>query len=391
MFKELLKVKADILSSIERNSVMIGNRNPMVGAGPEAHYWLYPEDHFWTDSFWAGELWLSYMLTGEDKYKNMARMRYSHCQKVLDTPLWMDHDLGFRFTLTAVADYKLTGNQVARELGLRAADALLHRFNWNGNYLVAWTAGSNGKEHAEKIQGKIIIDCMQNLSLLFWAYSETANHNYRDAAILQAETSMKYLIRDDYSTYHTYDFDTKTNEPIGGNTFQGYADESCWSRGQAWAIHGFAQLAMITGDAKYADISAKLADWIMDHITSDLVPLWDYRLPSHEPQYKDTSAGSITASGMLLLSEYFTRNNQEKQAAKYKDFGVRMLLALREQYDLTAQEDAQGLLSNAATFVRLAHEENKDYLANGMLPYGDYYYYEGVLRAIGFTHRDFFW
>ncbi|MGF1749924.1 MULTISPECIES: glycoside hydrolase family 88 protein [Vibrio] len=379
----------NILSSIERNAPRIGLRNPMVGAGPNDYQWRYPKDIFWTDSFWTGQLWLAYMVSGESKYKNMARMRYEHLDRILATPIQMNHDLGFQFSLSAVADYKLTGNKEARALALRAAEALRNRFNWNGNYLVAWTAGSEGKEHAEQIQGKIIIDCMENLPLLMWAYSETNIESFKTVAIAQAETTIKHIIRDDWSTYHTFDFDTTTNEPIRGCNYQGYADESCWARGQAWAIHGFAQLALMSGEKRFADVSAGLLKFVMQHISDDLVPIWDYRLPSHEVPYKDSSAGAVTASGALLLAQVMDTFGEPEASSQYREFGIQMLDALRNHCDITAEPQAQGLLNQAASFVHVAHDLDLDYLANSMLPYGDYYYYEAVLRSMG--HSKFFW
>ncbi|GEA52121.1 glucuronyl hydrolase [Vibrio inusitatus NBRC 102082] len=389
MLKQLLEIQADIVSNIERNAPIIGLRNPMIGAGAEDFTWLYPEDYFWTDSFWTGNLWLAHMLTGKDELKNLARMRYAHFKDILDKPLWLNHDLGFEYSLTAVADYKLTGNRNARELALKAADALRSRFNWHGKYLVAWEAGAEDTAHAESVQGKIIIDCMQNLSLLMWAWKETNVQAYRDVAIAQADTTLKYIVRDDFSTYHTFDFDTSTNKPIKGCTHQGYADESCWSRGQAWAIHGFAQMALLTGDERYIEASMKLADYVFEHITPDLVPVWDYLLPEYEIQYKDTSAGSITAAGLFLLGEVLRSSNHIEKAVHYESFGRDMLFALRKKFDISAVPDSQGLLSNAASHLPQANEKDLDYMANAMLPYGDYYYFEAVLRAMG--HKKLFW
>ncbi|EMA2446698.1 glycoside hydrolase family 88 protein [Vibrio fluvialis] len=390
MFQELTQIKNDILASVERNAPVIGIRNPMIGAGAEDFIWLYPQDgYFWTDSFWTGELWFAHMLTGKSEYKNMARMRYAHFKQILDKPLWLNHDLGFEFSLTAVADYKLTGNPEARAIALRAADALRSRFNWHGRYLVAWEAGAEDKKHAEMVQGKIIIDCMQNLSLLMWAFQETNVESYREVAIAQADTTLKHIVRDDYSTYHTFDFDTTTNQPIRGCTHQGYADESCWSRGQAWAVHGFAQMAVMTGESRFMEASAKLADYVIEHITPDYVPVWDYLLPEHEIQYKDTSAGSVTAAGLFILADVLRKNGQLERAERYQDFGLKMLLALRENYDLTGNPDAQGLLSDAASHMPQAKEKNLPHMANAMLPYGDYYYFEAVLRALG--HQNLFW
>ncbi|MBB1274333.1 glycoside hydrolase family 88 protein [Psychromonas sp. SR45-3] len=389
MMNDLEKIKLNIVDSVVRNAPIIGLRNPMIGAGADKHQWIYPEEYFWTDSFWTGELWLAYMVTGKQELKNMARMRNAHLQKILNTPLWLNHDLGFEFSLSAVADYKLTGNLKARELGLRAAEALRSRYNWNGEYIVAWTAGAEDKAHAESVQGKIIIDCMQNLPLLLWAYEETNIESFKQVAIGQAETSLKYLVRDDFSTYHTFDFDPVTNKPLRGCTHQGYSDESCWSRGQGWAIHGFAQVAMMTGDPRYAELSEKLTEYMLDKITDDMVPIWDYLLPEHETQFKDTSAGSLTSAGLYILSEYFSKRGQKDKAEYYQIIATQMLLALHQNYDLTQQEGAQGLLSNSASSVPHSIQRNLPNLANAMLPYGDYYYFEATLRSIG--HTKFFW
>ena len=388
---ELFELQHDLIANLERNLPRIGLRCPMIGRAPDDYTWDYPEadGYFWTDSFYTGELWLAYMLTGEGKFRNCARMRDGHLQAILDNPLWLNHDLGFEFSLAAVADYKLTGNQAAKALALRAADALRARFNWNGHYLVAWTAGTQGQEHAEKVQGKIIIDCMQNLPLLIWAYQETGVSSYLEVAKFQAETSRQYLIREDFSTYHTFDFDTTTNQPIAGRTWQGYADESCWSRGQSWAIHGFAQLYLLLGDESYLETSAKLADYVKSVITPDLVPVWDYRLPSSEVQYKDSSAGAVTAAGLLALAEGLKRAGQTKRAADYREFGLALLKALREHCDIATKPEAQGFLAHGASHVTLAQDKNWPNYADAMLPYGDYYYFEAVLRALGM--QRLFW
>ncbi|MGR5288447.1 glycoside hydrolase family 88 protein [Vibrio maritimus] len=387
--QELINIQQDILNSIERNISRIGSRNPMIGNGAPDYDWHYPGEYYWTDSFWTGQLWLAYSLTGESKFKNSARMRSAHMDKILATPLWIDHDMGFLYSLTAVADYKLTGSQSAKQQALRAADALRNRFNWNGRYLPAWNARPNNPNQAEVVQGKIIVDCMQNLGLLLWAYSETCIESYKEAALQQADTTLKYIVRDDFSTYHSFDFDPHTNQPRGGKTVQGYADESCWSRGQAWAIHGFAHLAEVTGELKYAEISAKLMDYVIEHITEDMIPVWDYLLPKEEPQFKDTSAGSVTSAGLYILADVFKKAGELGKSNKYKEYAEMMLFALRRQHDLTSIEHAEGLLSGGASFVNQMKGTSTRFYADGMLPYGDYYYFEAVMRSLG--HKDFFW
>lgn len=383
------QIQEDILASISRNLPRIGNRNPMIGNGAPTFDWQYPDEYFWTDSFWTGQLWLAYSLTGEEKFKNSARMRTAQMEKILSTPMWIDHDMGFLFSLTAVADYKLTGNVEAKSQALRAAEALRNRFNWNGRYLPAWNAEPNNPGHAMFVQGKIIIDCMQNLGLLLWAHKETCIESFKDVAIQQADTTLKYLIRDDFSSYHSFDFDPHTNAPIRGKTVQGFADESCWSRGHSWAVHGFAQLAETTGNLEYADISAKLTDYVIENITPDFIPVWDYSLPADHTQYKDTSAGAVTAAGIYILADVYKKAGRYEEAQKYHAFGEKMLTALRTHHDLTEIKHAEGLLSGAASFVNKMTGPETSYLADGMLPYGDYYYFEAVMRSLG--HNEFFW
>lgn len=389
MSQMLLDLEHDLLENLKRNVTIIGNRNPMIGHGAQDYTWDYPEDYFWTDSFYTGELWLAYMLTGKSAYKNLARMRYAHFEEILNKPLWQSHDLGFLFSLSAVADFKLTGSKKARTLALRAAEALRSRFNWNGKYLVAWTAGYEGEEHARKIQGKIIIDCMQNLPLLMWAYKETGVETFKEVAIAQAFTSLKYLVRDDWSTYHTFDFDTSTNKPLKGCTVQGYADESCWSRGQSWAVHGFAQMYLLTGIKEFKDAAMHLADYVLDHLSADKVPTFDYLIPKDVHPYKDSSAGAVTSAGLFILAHALKRDGDKVLSEKYYSFGLEMLQGLRESCDISTLSNSQGFLAHGASYVTLALQTGDMRLADAMLPYGDYYYFEAVLRALG--HHNLFW
>lgn len=62
------------------------------------------------------------------------------------------------------------------------------------------------------------------------AYPKVGN----DLEEAHLDTTMKVIIREDGSTFHTYFFDTKTGEPIYGKTHQGAGDDSIWARGQSW-------------------------------------------------------------------------------------------------------------------------------------------------------------
>lgn len=364
-----------VVEAIKRNIPKIGERNPKIGTSD--HQWDYCDQFDWVSSFWTGELWLCYQMTADQQFKNSAKLRKQYFADMLLDPFWLDHDLGFQYSLSCVADYKRTGDEESKMMAIRAADHLIHRFRKIGGYIVAWN--DTHPLGPEITQGKSIIDSLQNTALLFWASKVTGSPVYAQAATRHSETLAKHIVREDYSTYHSFNFHPVTQEPIKGETFQGYADDSCWARGQSWAIHGFAQTYLYTQDEKFLTLAKKLARYAVEQITDDGVPVWDYSLPSDEIQYKDSSAGAITAAGLLLISQCIQDPEEAKQ---YRDWGNFLLQGLMNSCDLTGDESALGLLAHGASFVKVG-------LCDNMLPYGDYYYLEALMRANGY--QKFFW
>jgi unsaturated chondroitin disaccharide hydrolase len=366
------------LAGIRRTIPRLGSDRPRIGL-PDLTYERCG-DNDWVDSFWSGQLWLAYGETGDPVFLEAARRQRPYFAERLGRPESHTHDLGFLYTLSVVADHKLTGDPEARRLGLLAADALTKRFNPAGRFIQAWNAGPRTPpELRERLRGKIIVDCMENLALLCWAAEASGEDRYREIAVAHAETSVRYLVRDDASTYHTYDFDPESGRPLGGSTHQGYADESCWSRGQAWAIHGFAQLHAYTGLPLFLATARRLADYAVAELPADKVPYWDYRLPPEAPRYRDSSAAAITAAGLFLLAD---RLEGDEAAAAYREVAQAMLAALSADYTTTDTPGAEGLLRHGASHVKIG-------LADTMLPYGDYFYVEGLLRGLG--RRQFAW
>jgi len=356
-----------------------GLRNPRISIPGTNRYQFCTEDE-WVASFWPGQLWLAYSLTGQSQFKNSARMRRAYMQSVLERPDWHDHDLGFLFSLTCVADYKLTGDQHARTMALRAADFLAARRRQPMRFVMCWNPMQRDTpEFAAQKPGTLNIDSMQAMALLFWAGRETGQASLTDIANMHLETSAQYLVRDDYSSYHAYEFDPSTGAPVKGFTHQGLNHESCWSRGQSWAIHGFAQSYLSTGNTKHRDMSARMADYIADKLPANGVPLWDYDLPADKHPYPDTSAAAVTAAGLYILAQCY---GQSEEANTYTALADRILLGLVTHHDITTDPDAEGLLSGGAAFVDLGRADN-------LLPYGDYYYMEALMRAVG--HTEFFW
>ena len=93
---------------------------------------------FWTNGFWPGMLWQMYEATGDEDYKKAAVGVEERLEVLLKSAETVDHDLGFLFLLSSVANYRKTGDTEARRRGLLAASLLSSRYNLDGKFIRAW-------------------------------------------------------------------------------------------------------------------------------------------------------------------------------------------------------------------------------------------------------------
>lgn len=357
-----------------------GLRNPRLSEPGETTY-KFCRPREWVAGFFPGQLWLCHMLTGDPRFGAAAKARRPYFQRFLDRHDWHNHDLGFLFSLSAVAEYKLTGDPVAKAMALRAADALAARWRQPMPCLTCWNPLPRDEpEFAHRKAGTIILDSVENMGLLFWATQETGNPSYARIARMHLDTCRDVLVRDDDTTFHCFEFNPNTGAPIGGFTHQGYADDSCWARGQAWGIHGFAMAYMATGDESYRATALRLAGYVAKVLPDHGVPQWDYALPDQDSTPRDSSAGAITAAGLFLLAEAL--GDDTETAAPLLAMAERILTGLLARCDLTHDPAADGLLGEATAYHTAG-------ITNVLVPYGDYFLIEALMRAQG--HTEFFW
>ena len=150
--------------------------------------------NWWTNGFWGGILWMLYHATGKTRFAEIARISEEKMDACFNDYYGLHHDVGFMWRPTAAADYDLTQNPESRKRALHAANLLAGRFNPVGNYIRAWNdiPGSS-----DDTRGWAIIDCMLNLSLLYWASEETGDPRFRQIAMLHADMAQKYFVRPD--------------------------------------------------------------------------------------------------------------------------------------------------------------------------------------------------
>ncbi len=320
----------------------------------------------WTNGFYSGMLWQMYHATGKECYKDAAAGIEERLDEALAAFTKLDHDVGFLWLHTAVADYRLTGSQVSRTRGLHAAGILAGRYNPKGRYIKAW----NGER-----AGIAIVDCLMNLPLLYWAAEELHDSAYRQIAVNHTEMALNYIIRPDGSCNHMVEFDPATGEYLDNPGGQGYERGSSWSRGQAWAIYGMSLAYRYTGNEAYLDAAKRVAHYFCANLAiNDYIPLIDFRAPV-QPVYYDTTAGVCAACGLLELSGHV--RIQEKDL--YVKSAVRCLKAVTDRF---CQWDPEK--DSIVSFGSARYDRESD--RQVPIIYGDYFLTEGILRLL---KRDF--
>ncbi len=320
--------------------------------------------YWWTNGFWGGMMWQMYNATGDERYKAAAEGLEKKFDACLANPTTLHHDVGFQWLHTAVADYRLTGNEESKKRGLHAANLLAGRYNSDGRFIRAW----NG----DRI-GWMIIDCMMNIPLLYWAYDMTGDPRYKQIAMHHADTTLVKNIRPDGSSYHIVANDPNTGEVDFYPPCQGYDPEGSWSRGQAWAIYGFALSYKHTGEKRYLDAAKKVAHYFLANVAqSGNIPLVDFRAPAEPVMYDSTAAG-IAACGMLEIAEHVP----EFEKALYQKGAFNMMKATMEKF-ANWDPEYDSILSGGTE----AYHAKPEGIEVPII-YGDYFMIEFILRVLG--------
>lgn len=334
---------------------------------------------FWTNGFWAGILWQMYALTRDERYAGIAQYTEDVLNGCLSEADGLGtHDIGYLFLPSAVADYRLTGNQDALNDAIVAANLLAGRFNPAGNYIRAWNGqtlpGFAPGDPQMHTAGVAIIDCMLNLPLLYWASETTQDPRYRLIAMKHADTAMKYFIREDGSVIHIVEFDPETGAYLDNYGGQGYQKGSAWARGQAWGLYGFTVSFLHTKKQEYLDTAKKIAAFFLSGIPADGLIPEDFRQPA-EPWVQDDIAACAAACGLIELAAL----TDGEAGAPYLDAALKMLKAIDEKSaDWSPDTDGITMRGSTAYHVRdRLHGWNRNYV------YGDYFFIEAVLKLTG--------
>ena len=318
---------------------------------------------WWTNSFWCGMLWLMYKETKDERFKTWANEYEDELNTLFEDAPVLHHDVGFMWLYSSVMNYEITGNEQSKKYAFLAANTLAGRFNIRGNYIRAWNGYG---EKAPDNRGWAIIDCMMNIPLLYWASKEYGDDRFKFIATAFADKVLENFVRPDGSVCHIVEFNPENGDFVKSHGGQGYGKGSSWSRGQAWALNGFAQSYAWTGDKRYLDAAKKVANYFIAACSVDPLPKCDFRQPEDAVSY-DSSAAAIAASGMIDIAN--ASEGLEKEI--YLNAAVNLLKAVDEKCCPWDDPEDEALLNFG---VERFGEPQKT------LIYGDYYFLEAILK-----------
>ncbi len=358
---QLIKAELDrICEKTKSNLKYFDNQFPSA-CTTEGIYRIKPNDD-WTNGFWTGILWICYEYSNDPVFKEAAINNCQNFKKRLDDNFVLDHhDIGFLYIPSLVADYLITNNQDSKDYAVKAAERLLQRFQPKGEFLQAWGSLDDDSEY------RFIVDSLINLPLLYFASEVTGEAKYKQVADKHYQTVIKYGVRDDNTTHHTFYFNREDGTPQGGKTAQGFSDNSCWARGQSWVILG----SILNNKYQNNDDNYQLFERVYgvyrNSLPEDLIPYWDLIFNEKSNQYHDASTAPIVVTALL------ERINQLQDDKYDQDIQV-MVESLLNKYSSKFNQKSQGLLDYGVYAYHGVKGINESNL------WGDYYYLESLYK-----------
>jgi len=319
----------------------------------------------WCDGFLPGMMWIftkNHVSTGSDaEFWREQAIRYT-------TPLEArkndneTQDLGFLFLSTYYRWFRLTKDPKVGDVVIDAGKTLALRFKENGQYLRSFVADNS-----------LFIDIMMNVGVIFYAARETGDRRLRDIAVRHSLTTRRVLVRGDGSTAQEGLFEVETGEFQRQSTQQGYRPDSCWSRGQAWALYGFSVAYEYSRDPRFLETAQACADYFIIHSNADGVPPWDFTAPPESRKLLDTSSAAIAASGLLRLCRLV---HDPVKGHCYWSAALLILRTLCQKHLAKKDKKWEGVLKGGVYHI------HKELGVDESVMWGEYFFVEALEQAL---------
>jgi unsaturated chondroitin disaccharide hydrolase len=322
---------------------------------------------WWCSGFYPGSLWYIYEQTGSAEVKKEAE----RALKVIlpNQHFTGNHDLGFMIYCSFGNAYRITGQEEYRSVIFNASKALATRYRPSIKSIQSWNKG-------DYFDCPVIVDNLMNLEMLVWTTEQGGDPRFLEIALNHANTAIKEQFRPDYSSIHVVDYDLEAGRAKRKTTWQGAANSSAWSRGQAWALYGYTRLYGQTKDPAYLKQAEGIANFILDHqnMPEDGIPYWDFDAPLQPKAQRDASAAAIMASAFLELGQYSSGRDKYLAAAK-----LQLTTLSSPKYRSKLGENGGFILLHSVGALPLNSEIDVPVI------YADYYFLEALKR-----YKDFY-
>lgn len=350
-----------LLTKMRAECERVGSKIPYISENG-----VYKEDKaeteviWWTNGFWPGILWQMYNATGDEIYRITAQEVEEKLDNALEEFAGLNHDVGFMWLHSAIANYRLTGNERSRDRGLHAAHILAGRYNPRGKFIKSWNKDN---------ESWIIVDSLMNVPILYWASDVSGDPSFTFIGTDHVDTVCEKVIREDGSSNHILILDPNTGAVIDNPAGQGYESGSSWTRGQSWALHGLTLNYKYTKNPLYLEKAQQVAEYFINEVkNTDYIPPIDFKAPK-TPEYWDTTAGVCAASGLLELAIYV----DPEKSKYYTQEAINILKAIDEKY-CNWDKDYDSIVQMGSG----AYSSDED--RHVPIIYGDYFFIEALLK-----------
>lgn len=321
----------------------------------------------WCSGFFPGSLCYLYQLTNDKSWLLQSR-RFTEALDSIQYLTW-HHDVGFMIGSSYLNIYRLSPNKAYKKAIIQTAKSLCTRFRKKAGVIQSWNV-DRGWQSKRGWTCPVIIDNIMNLELLFEATRLSGDSTYWKVAVSHANKTLENQFRKDGSCYHVVDYDPNNGAVLHRQTAQGYADNSAWARGQAWAVYGYTVCYRYTHDRKYLDQAVKTLNFVMQNpnLPEDLIPYWDFDAPNIPNEPRDASSAACIASALYEMNNYLPDNG-------YTSLADRIIRSLSSpEYRAPLGKNGCFLLMHSVGSI--PHNNEIDVPLN----YADYYFLEALTR-----------
>jgi hypothetical protein len=347
----------------------------------------------WTEGFRYGISVLHFDATGDQK--SLASGRERTLRKMASHVSHIGvHDHGFNNLSTygnlrrLMVEGRIPANEWEKnfyELALKVSGAV---------QAARWTdrPGQTGYIHSFNGAHSLFVDTIRSCRILMVAHrlghslmaENDRSISLLDRALQHIASTAKFNVfygegRDRYDergrTAHEAIFNVKDGAFRCPNSQQGYTGFSTWTRGQAWALVGFAEelemlaqfkdeeLAPLGGRSALEAMMLKAATATADHYLAntptDGIPYWDAGAPNlhrlgdyqnrpadpYNPwEPVDSSAAAIDAQGLLRLGRYLEAKGDVANGRRYFQAGLSVARTLFSEPYLSTDTKHHGLI-----------------------------------------------